>query len=63
MPDQSYPRRVLNRIASSPRLYLILGIAALALAQNPRGTPLLWYPLGALFLGLAAWRFVRMFRD
>lgn len=63
MPDQSYPRRVLAHIATSPRLYLILGIAALALAQNPKGTPLLWYPLGGMLLGIAVWRFVRMFRS
>jgi hypothetical protein len=62
MQDQSYPRRVFARIVSSPKPYIILGAAAIALAQNPRGTPFLWYPLGVMLLGIAVWRFVCMLR-
>lgn len=59
MPDQPYHRRVAARIFGRPKLYFIAGIASIALAQNPKGMPLVWYIVGIAFLTVSGWRFVK----
>ena len=59
MPDQPYRRRVAARIFGQPKLYLIAGIASIALAQNPKGMPGVWYTVGIAFLAVAVWRFLK----
>lgn len=59
MPDQPYRRRVAARIFGQPKLYFIAGIASIALAQNPKGMPLVWYIVGGAFLTVAVWRFLK----
>ncbi len=59
MPDQPYRRRVAARIFGQPKLYLIAGIASIALAQNPKGMPFVWYIVGVAFLTVAGCRLMK----